>query len=315
MYRYAFDQLSEDDFESLVIVICRRIFGEGTHAFAKGPDGGRDGSFNGKAQFYPSAAKPWEGKIIIQAKHTSDLNASCTDNDFFKNDSSVINKEICRLNKLKVETGEKFDCYLIFTNRKLTGAIHPIIVAHLMNKLVGLSKADIVGVEELSNFVDMQPNLVQQFGLNRFSIPDRFYEQDIRKVILLFSRDRDWMYATPIDDGTFVYIDKEKKNRLNQLDDQYFADIKEHSLQFFSDIDAFLENPMNDNLKRDYLNTVADLRGYLLKNSDRRFKELLGCIISEITGKPGIDDVFKERSLVRVFVHYMYWNCDIGRKS
>lgn len=288
--------------------------GEGTHAFAKGPDGGRDGSFDGKAQFYPSAAEPWEGKIIIQAKHTTDLNACCADNDFFKNDSSVINKEICRLNKLKVETGETFDGYLIFTNRKLTGGIHPEIVKHLMVNL-GLSKADIIGVEDLSNFVDRQPNLVQQFGLNRFLIPDRFYEQDIRKVILLFSKDTDWIHAKPIDDDIFVYIDKEEKNRLNQLDDQYFADIKENSLQFFSDIDAFLEDPMNDSLKRDYLNTVADLRGYLLKNSDRSFKELLECIISEITGKPGIDDVFKERSLVRVFVHYMYWNCDIGRKS
>lgn len=38
-------------------------------------------------------------------------------------------------------------------------------------------------------------------------------------------------------------------------------------------------------------------------------------IIDTITGADTDSDVFRVRALVRVFVHYMYWNCDIGRKE
>ena len=42
---------------------------------------------------------------------------------------------------------------------------------------------------------------------------------------------------------------------------------------------------------------------------------MLEAIIENIIGADSQSDVFKERMMVRVFVHYMYWNCDIGRKQ
>ena len=50
--------------------------------FSVGTDGGKDARFTGKANKYPSESKQWEGKIIIQAKHTQRPNASCSDSDF-----------------------------------------------------------------------------------------------------------------------------------------------------------------------------------------------------------------------------------------
>jgi hypothetical protein len=42
---YKLENLSEDDFEKLVNILCQDILGMGTVSFTKGRDGGRDGRF------------------------------------------------------------------------------------------------------------------------------------------------------------------------------------------------------------------------------------------------------------------------------
>ena len=74
--------LNSEDFENLSALICDRILGTGTIVFSTGKDGGRDAKFTGKANNFPSDAAPWDGKFIIQAKHTTSPNASCTDSEF-----------------------------------------------------------------------------------------------------------------------------------------------------------------------------------------------------------------------------------------
>ncbi len=115
---YRLENLSEDDFEKLVNILCQKKLGTGTVSFSKGKDGGRDGRFKGTANSYPSDKDLWNGKFIIQAKHTTDYQASCSDNTFFGNKTSLINGEIDKIKKLK-SNGE-IDNYLLFTNRKET---------------------------------------------------------------------------------------------------------------------------------------------------------------------------------------------------
>lgn len=76
MSNYPLNELSSREFEKLVALICERILGAGTLIFSDGKDGGRDVDFTGKANHFPSESKPWEGKFIIQAKHTSNPTAS-----------------------------------------------------------------------------------------------------------------------------------------------------------------------------------------------------------------------------------------------
>lgn len=80
--RYPFYNMTCDDFENLVVLICHYILGAAVSPFAKGKDGGKDGKFVGKANCFPSETNPWNGKIIMQAKHTSAANASCSDSAF-----------------------------------------------------------------------------------------------------------------------------------------------------------------------------------------------------------------------------------------
>ena len=112
-----------------------------------------------------------------------------------------------------------------------------------------------------------------------------------------------------------LYIDKELKNALNNVDDAYFKDIKDYSLKYFRDIDRFLHDPINSEYLVMYLNTIADLRAYILRNeASYTFVQLLESIIEQIVGVDCKQDIHKVRALVRVFVHFMYWNCDIGKK-
>ncbi|MFD1156430.1 hypothetical protein [Roseovarius aestuarii] len=75
--------LSDDQFEQVLMALGQRLFGVGLVGFAKGKDGGKDSKFHGTAERYPSSASPWTGSTIIQAKHTNGINASFSDKDFF----------------------------------------------------------------------------------------------------------------------------------------------------------------------------------------------------------------------------------------
>jgi hypothetical protein len=59
--------LTPDGFEHLVNEIALRVLGPGHTGFGPGPDGGRDGYFEGEAP-YPSSEEHWSGRWYIQSK-------------------------------------------------------------------------------------------------------------------------------------------------------------------------------------------------------------------------------------------------------
>ena len=83
---YRIEDLAPSEFEELCARICIKILGDGFVNFSQGKDEGKDGRFVGKANSFPAERKPFEGKFIVQAKHTK--------------------KSICLLFRLQV-----FDCY------------------------------------------------------------------------------------------------------------------------------------------------------------------------------------------------------------
>lgn len=69
--KYAYENLSDGQFETLIVFLCQHLLGISAQGFAKGPDGGRDAKFVGTAELHPSKAAPWVGTTIIQGKHTN----------------------------------------------------------------------------------------------------------------------------------------------------------------------------------------------------------------------------------------------------
>ena len=64
--KFDYEDLSDAQFETLVVFLRQRLLGISVQGFAKGPDGGRDAKFVGTAELHPSGAAPWIGTTIIQ---------------------------------------------------------------------------------------------------------------------------------------------------------------------------------------------------------------------------------------------------------
>lgn len=312
MNQFPYENLSDEEFETLVIRICKEILGIGCKTFSIGKDGAKDSWFVGTAENYPSRVTPWVGTFNIQAKHTKVYDASCSDNEFSVNKTSVLDKEIIRLNEIK-ETNP-FDNYLIFTNRKLSGGMHPTIVKKIQAG-IGITNAEVIGREQMDTYLTDFPHIANQFGLYKFIAPLRFYEKELRDVIIVFSeQSKDISTETKSYIKNFNVIDKEKKNGLNNLSKEYFDFIKTHSLQYFEEIENFLRDPKNESYTRMYSNTVSDLQDAITveRNRFNEFEHVIKHLVDYTIGN-NTEKLNDLRRIVRVFIHFMYFNCDIGK--
>lgn len=308
---YRLETLSEDDFERLVNMLCQKILGTGTVSFTKGRDGGRDGRFEGKANNFPSNIKHWEGKFIIQAKHTSNPIASCSDNDFWENKSSIINGEIEKIKKLKLNN--EIDYYLLFTNRKETGKRED--ARNFIVKETKIFGADIIGSDTIESYLKQHKDIVKLFGFDKYSLPFDFHEDDIKDTIIFFSQNivRLNNHKTITEDD-IKYISKEEKNKLNGLTQLYYDnEIRKKSLKYFTQIDTFLEDPINDNYMIMYENFSYELSNKISVKREifERFEEIFAYIYDKIFEKHKLE-LSKDSRLIWIFLHHLYFNCHIG---
>lgn len=311
MNQFPYENLNDEEFENLIIRIGKEVLGIGCKTFSVGKDGAKDSWFTGTADYFPSKAAPWTGTFNIQAKHTKIQNASCSDNDFSVNHTSVLVKEIARLNEVKETT--PFDNYILFTNRKLSG--EKVSLIQKLKDEIGVKNADIIGREQIDTYLTDYPNIAHQFGLYMFIAPLRFYEKDLRNVIIVFA-EQSKMISTEAKSyiTSFTVIDKEKKNELNNLSKEYFEFIKSHSLQYFDEIENFLRDPKNETYTRMYSNTVSDLQEAITieRNRFNEFDHIIKHLV-DYTVENNEDKLINLRKIVRVFIHFMYFNCDIGK--
>lgn len=309
---YPYENLTDEEFESLVIHIGKEVLGVGCKTFALGKDGAKDSWFTGTADYFPSKLAPWKGTFNLQAKHTKVPNASCSDNDFSVNQTSVLSKEVARLKEVIKTT--PFDNYILFTNRKLTGGTHPVIIKMLQNGL-GIVNVEIIGREDIDAYLNDYPHIADRFGLYKFQAPLRFYEKELRDVIIVFSEQRKAISTEAMSYITsFNVISKERKNELNNLSKDYFDFLKNHSLQYFEEIEKFLRDPKNEEYMKMYSNTVSDLQDAITVERKRfnEFEHIVKHLIEYTVGN-NEEKLRDLRKIVRVFIHFMYFNCDIGK--
>ena len=211
---FPFHDLSHDEFEDLVAAICHHILGTGTIVFAEGKDGGRDAKFVGTATKFPSVASPLSGKFIIQAKHTSNPVASCSDREF----GGLLKGEHSRI--VKLIEGQELEHYLVFTNRKKPAddAIEKenAIIA------LGAKTAHLLGAEQIRDWITLHPTIWTNLGFDRFEGPLRIQTDDLTAVVTAFHEAMgDGSLATKLGER-FSYTPKPEKNKVNKLSDAYF---------------------------------------------------------------------------------------------
>ncbi|KKM72177.1 hypothetical protein LCGC14_1423110 [marine sediment metagenome] len=313
MQDYRLHTLSDEEFEELVGVLCRSELGTGTVVFSKGPDGGRDGRFEGTAERFPSKTAPWSGKFIIQAKHTTNPVASCSDGEFGTNKASVVAKEIPRIKALKEK--DELDNYILFTNRKLSGGADSRIRKRISEES-GVKNVQLVGIERLSQMITLNPVDVRKAipRLAETRGPLRFYRQDIASLL-------DAIRAVVCagegagKSASFVYIDLDRKNELNGLSDRFFRYMQAVSSPYFGQLEVFLADPMNRELADSYDNITADFNHRVIVHRDdfAAFEAVFQQIHDSLTDQD--PDLKRKSRLIFTLLHYMYWACDLGEKT
>lgn len=304
---YPFEDLSSDEFEELVVMVCRHVLGTGVFAFATGKDGGRDGKFSGTASKFPSEAAPLSGKFIIQAKHTANPVASCSDSEF----KAVIKKEKPRIQALV--DAKELGHYVIFTNRKgLAGAVTKIegdLVA------LGPESVHLITLDTLRQLLIANPSVWRNLGFDRYERSFTISPDELTELVSEFYATLTTPVADTDTETDFTYVEKKKKNKINNLSDAYYSMILNNSLPYFKTISDFLKNPRNTKLTEQYQDTIDEIRQKILTNIDgfERFDDALTYIYDNVT--EGNEKLAQKRRFVTIFLHYMYFSCDIGQHA
>jgi hypothetical protein len=310
--KFAYEDLSDDQFETLVLFLCQHLLGISVQGFAKGPDGGRDAKFVGIAELHPSKALPWSGTTIIQAKHTSGYNRSVSESDFFGGPNSVVGKELPRIKKLRASG--QLDHYMLYANRRLAGNAESEIRSHISKHCnIPESSIYLCGVEQLETWLKTFPEAATKANLDPVDSPLIVSPDDLAEVVEALARQRNDMSAV-IDDPPTSRISYEEKNALNSMTTEYAKALRKRYLKETTQIRKFLAAPENLELLRLYESVVDEFQLKIIaKRKDyQTFDVVMEHLVDLLFSR---DPVLRQRAhkrLTRAVLFYMYWNCDIG---
>lgn len=312
--RFDYQDLSEGQFENLIVFLCQRLLGVSVQGFAKGPDGGRDAKFVGTAELHPSKAAPWVGTTIVQAKHTNGYNRNFSESDFFRTtaQNTVLGKEIPRIKKLR--KGKQLDHYMLFANRRLAGNAESEIRAHLaMQCSIPESSIYLCGLEQLEVFLRTFPDVVGKADLDPVDSPLIVRSDDIAEVVQALARQRNDVSAV-LDDPPTTRVPYEQKNALNRMTAEYAKAQRKRYLKETAQIRAFLAAPENIELLRLYESVVDEFQLKIIakRKAYQAFDAVMEYLVDLLFRR---DPILRQRShkrLTRALLFYMYWNCDIG---
>jgi hypothetical protein len=312
--KYAYEDLSEDQFEVLIVLICQRLLGISTQGFSKGVDGGRDAKFVGTADLHPSKVAPWVGITIIQAKHTNGYNRHFSEGDFFSPTATttVIAEEIPRIKKLRA--AKQLDHYMLFANRRLAGNAEAQIRAYIA-KACGMPEASVYlcGVEQLELFLKTFSDIPKLADLDPVDSPLIVSPDDLAVVVQAFAEQRGTISAT-LDAPPTPRVAYETKNTINNMSAEYAKELRQRYLKDTAQIQRFLAAPDNIDLLRLYESTVQEFQLKIVahRRDYQSFDHVMEYLIDLLFAR---DPILRQRAhkrLTRAILFYMYWNCDIG---
>ena len=312
--KFDYEDLSDAQFETLVVFLCQRLLGISVQGFAKGPDGGRDAKFVGTAELHPSRAAPWVGTTIVQAKHTSGYNRSFSESDFFSTtaQNTVLGKEIPRVKKLR--ENKQIDHYMLFANRRLAGNAESEIRAYLAKQCgIPASSIYLCGLEQLEVWLKTFPDVAGKADLDPIDSPLTVSPDDLAEVVQALARQRNEVSAV-LDDPPTTRVKYAQKNALNDMTAEYAKAQLKRYLKETAQIQAFLAAPENLELLRMYESVVDEFQLKIIaKRKDyQTFDAVMEYLVDLLFNRDPVLRQHAHKRLTRAVLFYMYWNCDIG---
>jgi hypothetical protein len=301
---YRLYELDDKEFEDLTCRICMQILGLGTVSFSAGKDGGRDARFSGTATRFPSTASQATGKFVIQCKHTTVPGASCSDSSF----QTLFKAELPKITQLVADGALEY--YLLFTNRSLTGGMEQKLLKKL-NGIKGVKAAWVLADDPIRQHLDLNPTVWRSMGFQQ-ALTFRFSPEDINEVIRSFHAtvtNGSGQFSSAKD---FDFVPKDKKNAVNGLSKSYYEFLKRDSLPSFGRIRTFLQDERNAEVRNFYHEAADELKQKIItfRASFHTFDEVLTHVFDLIVSDNQV--LRGKKRLVRAFLHYMYFDCDIG---
>lgn len=258
--KYAYEDLSDNQFEKLVQAICRKLLGAGVQAFSTGPDGGRDAKFVGTAQKLPSESSPWNGIIVIQAKHTNGHNKKFSDTDFFSDESKTneIAKELTQIKNLF--ESDALDYYLLFANRNLSALVNEKIVARIF-KETGVPEESILlcGDEMIEAWLKDYPDIPGKISLDPVESPLIVSPEELAEIVVAIQQALGNLQPTD-DPAPTPRIPYDEKNKINNLSAEYATEIRQRYLKYTAQIARFLSEPENELILEKYSGVVEEFQ-------------------------------------------------------
>lgn len=312
--RFAYEDLSDDQFETLIVLLCQHLLGISVQGFAKGPDGGRDAKFVGTTQHYPSATAPWTGTVIVQAKHTNGYNRSFAESDFFSRSTAntVLGKEIPRIKALR--DAKQLDHYMLFANRRLAGNTETELREHIAAQCgLPIASISLSGVEQLELWLKRFPDLVTRADIDRVDSPLIVNPDDLAEVVQALAQQRAGLAAL-LDAPPTSRVTYDQKNAVNNMTAAYAKEQRQRYLKETKQIAAFLAAPENLELLRLYESAVEEFQLKIIaKRKDyQTFDEVMEYLVNLLFGRDAVLRQRHHKRLTRAVLFYMYWNCDIG---
>ena len=312
--KFDYEDLSDAQFETLVVFLSQRLLGISVQGFAKGPDGGRDAKFVGTAELHPSRAAPWIGTTIIQAKHTNGYNRNFSESDFFSTtaQNTVLGKEIPRVKKLR--ESKQIDHYMLFANRRLAGNAESEIRAFLAKQCdIPASSIYLCGLEQLAVWLKTFPDVASKADLDPIDSPLTVSPDDLAEVVQALARQRKEV-SSVLDDPPTTRVTYAQKNALNDMTFDYAKAQRKRYLKETAQIRAFLAAPENLELLRMYESVVDEFQLKIIaKRRDyQTFDAVMEYLVDLLFNRDPVLRQHAHKRLTRAVLFYMYWNCDIG---
>jgi len=310
--KYAYEDLSPEQFETLVVFLCQQLLGISVQGFSKGPDGGRDAKFVGTAELHPSKSAPWTGTVIVQAKHTNGVNRTFSDADFFSSTAgdTVIGKEIPRIKKLKAKRA--IDHYMLFSNRRLAGNAEETIRGHISKECgLPIGSLYLCGIEQLEVWLKTFPRVAALANIDPVDSPLIVSPDELAELVEAFARNQQ-IIQSAVDNPPTPRVSYADKNALNNMSEEYAKLQRRNYLKDTAQIQAFLAAPENLRLRQLYETVVTEfqLKITAKKKNHQSFDDVLEYLTDLLFGR---DPVLRaNKRLTRAMLFYMYWHCDIG---
>jgi len=310
--KYAYEDLSDDQFEQLIIYLCLHLLGIAVQGFSKGPDGGRDAKFVGTAELFPSSAAPWVGTVIIQAKHTNGYNKNFSEPDFYspKSASCILHEEVKRIKKLR--SSKQLDHYMLFANRRLAGNAESNIRRYIAKECeIPEDSIYLCGIEQLEVWLKTFPDVPDKANLDPVDSPLIVSPDDLSEVVAALATQREKGFDLS-DAPPTPRLSYEKKNEINNMTPMYAKELRKKYLKETKEIYSFLSAPENQDTLKQYEDIVDEFQLKIIakRKDHQNFDSVMNYLLDLLFNRDPV--LRKHKKLTRTILFYMYWNCDIG---